>query len=207
MRSFHSSHLPPLRADAPACPDAATLGFEALDVEIGCGVGLHPLRYARENPNRVLVAIEQTVEKFNKFARRVSRHERLPNLVPVHANAIGWISHRVRPASIDRVLLLYPNPNPKSLNQRWHAMPFMERLIACLKPCGEIWLATNMYAYAAEAHDYFERIWQLEVIEQRSYSIARPPEGGARTHFEKKYLERGEICYELRVRKPAQTSQ
>ena len=38
----------------------------ALDIEIGCGVGLHPIQYQAKNLERTLVAIEHTKEKYER---------------------------------------------------------------------------------------------------------------------------------------------
>lgn len=166
-----------------------------LDVEIGCGVGLHPIQYAKAHPNRYLVAIEQTRNKFAKFQRRFDHHH-LPNLLPVHANAISWVSHRLNDHSVDNFYFLYPNPNPKGkdFNKRWHAMPFMEKVLACLKPSGRIHLATNEAFYAVEARANFERVWNLETVK---FERIQAGDITPRTHFERKYLARRETCFDM----------
>lgn len=133
VRPFHTEKILPPRNGAP---------FEwpvgkALDIEVGCGVGLHPIRRALERPERVLVAIEHTRSRFERFARRVSNHRKpeklgnqgLSNLVPVHADAVAWITHFVPARSVERYFFLYPNPYPK----RWHSMPFFGRVLETLK--------------------------------------------------------------------------
>ena len=172
---------------------------QPLDIEIGCGVGLHPIQYAQAYPERYLVAIEQTREKFAKFQRRFAHHD-LSNLLPVHANAIAWVTHALREQSVERFFFLYPNPNPKAsdLNKRWHAMPFMSQVIACLKPNGQIHMATNVEAYALEARAYFEQIWKLATVR---FARIRAGDITPRTHFETKYLARGQTCFDMVFRK------
>lgn len=160
-----------------------------LDIEIGCGVGWHPISYAQLHPNRCLVAIEHTAEKFSKFESRFKRHE-LPNLLPIHANAISWITTHISQLSVDRFLLLYPNPNPKDRARRWFCMPFMHHLLGRLKVGGEIIIASNEDFYIREVEEYATKVWSLLLKEKKNISIGR-------THFEKKYLERGETCVEL----------
>lgn len=174
-----------------------------LDVEIGCGVGLHPIRYAHSHPDRFLVAIEQTRTKYEKFAGRVANHEGLSNLLPVHADAIEWITHFVLEGSVDRYFFLYPNPNPKPKdeNKRWYAMPFMEKVLSTLKPGGTLAIATNEAFYARDAEAFLTRIWGMTLVERREIHQSRMPAGFPRTHFEKKYLERGQICFDLLLRK------
>lgn len=166
-----------------------------LDVEIGCGVGFHALRYAEAHPDRQLIAFERTVEKFEKFERRVRHHPKLANLFPVHGDAIAWITHSFLPESVDRYFILYPNPYPKESqrNLRFHFMPFFTRLRDTLKRGGSLTIATNEEFYAEEARHELRERWGMKLVDCRVISAdARP-----RTHFEKKYLERGERCWNL----------
>jgi tRNA G46 methylase TrmB len=98
---------------------------------------------------------------------------------------------------------MYPNPYPKKsdLNKRWHAMPFMGRLLEVLRPQGEITLVTNERFYFEEARAYYLRNWGLQSIEEITFVAKSVPGGLPRTHFEKKYLARGQECFQLRVRK------
>jgi tRNA G46 methylase TrmB len=172
---------------------------QPLDVEIGCGVGLHPIQYAKAHPDRYLVAIEQTREKFEKFQHRFENHD-LPNLFPVHANTISWVSHCLQDQGVDNFFFFYPNPNPKGkdFNKRWHAMPFMEKVIDCLKPNGHLHLATNIENYAVEARRNFEQVWHLETMR---FERIQAGDIVPRTHFEKKYLARGQTCFDMVFRK------
>jgi tRNA (guanine-N7-)-methyltransferase len=159
-----------------------------LDLEIGCGVGWHPVTYAKENPDRTLIAIEHTREKFQKFQQRADNHA-LANLHPVHADAVRYVTHGLQPNTIDRVFLLYPNPEPQADNKRWFRMPFFHELLLKMKSGGTLELATNIAPYAAEAKVYAVH-WGLKLI---SETYPQKP----RTHFEKKYLARGETCFDL----------
>ncbi|MFT6071090.1 MAG: tRNA G46 methylase TrmB [Bacteriovoracaceae bacterium] len=166
-----------------------------LDIEIGCGVGLHPILYQQKHPERCLVALEHTKEKFDKFYRRFINHGSPQNLIPVHANGISWVSQQLPNESVDQFFFLYPNPNPKpgDLNKRWYAMPFMQKVLEVLKPDGKITLATNEKFYKEEALEYFLGHWKLKLIEDKILESGFKP----RTHFEKKYLEREEPCFNL----------
>lgn len=194
VRIFDATHIKPPRDFVRPILDPA----KPLDLEIGCGVGLHPIRYAKANPGRQLIAIEHTREKFDKFAGRVAHHPQLTNLTAVHADAIPWITHALANDTIDRLFLLYPNPEPQSPNQRWLRMPFFSRLKDVLKTGGTLTLATNIESYFREACDYGQGIWKLEIFHAGPVAKDSKP----RTHFEKKYLERGEICFDVTFRKP-----
>jgi tRNA G46 methylase TrmB len=170
-----------------------------IDLEIGCGVGWHPIRYARENPNRTLVAIERTAEKFAKFRERLANHPELTNLIAVHADAVAWVTHFAPGAVFDRVFLLYPNPNPKNPAARWIRMPFFGRLLESLKPEGEIEIRTNLPDYADEVREYGPKCWPVVLNGERRLDPEKIRLADAATHFERKYLARGEPCYAIRM--------
>lgn len=173
-------------------------------IEIGAGAGWHAIQYAKEHPETLLFAIEQTHDRFEKLASRAKRHAELSRLVPVHANAIGWVTHLVPRASIDEYLLLYPNPNPKESqrNKRWHWHPFFAKLIETLKPNGTLTLATNERFYADEAKEVISKQWGMRLDRFEEVSLRTHSAYSPRTHFEKKYLERGETVFDLKFSLP-----
>lgn len=179
----------------------AQAGRRRLEIEIGCGTGVYALRYATENPEITYVAIEHTRERFGIFSRALARlgADAPPHLHAVHANGVGWVTHHVPPLSVDRYWFLYPNPNPKirDRNKRWYAMPFFSRVIETLRSGGEIRLVTNDPVYAQEARHYFQEAWKLTRVTLQEFGLETCPGGVPRTAFEKKYLERGERCFEI----------
>ena len=171
---------------------------QALVIEIGAGVGLHPIQYGLAHPNSMIVAIEKTSEKYQKMQRRLQHHH-LDNVYPVQANAIQWVSQNLHEEEVDDYFILYPNPYPKASqrNKRFINMPFMQKLWQTLKIGGHLTLATNEDFYYLEAVETWQTLPFLEVIE-----IGRVPcDVKPRTHFEKKYLERGEQCWHCVVKK------
>lgn len=170
-----------------------------LDIEIGCGTGWHPIRYSIQHPERRVVAFEHTRAKFERFSTRLKHHRQIENLYAVHGEAIRWITHALQPETVDRYFLLYPNPEPKAPNKRWMRSPAMHRILETLKAGGEINMATNEEWYAHEALEWAEKAWKLELVSRRELTLADLSH--ARTHFEKKYLARGESCFDLRWRK------
>lgn len=191
MRKFNEDNIPKPKINEFTLPEGP------LDIEIGCGVGLHPIQYSQNNPNRYLVAIEHTTDKYNKFKRRYIAHKSPKNLLPVHENGISWVTHLVPKETVSRFIFLYPNPNPKpsQQNKRFHAMPFMEKVIDCLIPGGTIHMATNELFYAQECVEFMTKTWKLRCLENRI--IENDTNFKGRTHFERKYLERGQSIYDL----------
>lgn len=193
MRAFDPRHVP-----RPELALALPL-TGPLDLEIGAGQGLHAIRYAQAHPERTLLAVERTRGKYEKMAGRKQAHPELRNLHVLHADAVSVVTHYLTPQSIDRVFVLYPNPNPKAkhANLRFHNSPFMALLRERLKPGGELHLATNLPWYAHEAKLKLIEQWSFELVSQRELRSGFPP----RTHFERKYLERGEVAYDFVFRR------
>ena len=175
--------------------DFQSISSEPVCVEIGAGKGKHALLFTQTNPNSKLIAIERTREKFLAVQKQHAL-EGQPNLQTVHADALPWIVHALYPAQVEQFFILYPNPEPHNPAQRWLNMPFFEFLLSRLKTGGTITLASNIPEYIDEAEQQVQNLWKLpfvkEVIGQDS----------ARTHFEIKYLERGELCQQLIISKP-----
>lgn len=175
--------------------DFQSISSEPVCVEIGAGKGKHALLFTQTNPNSKLIAIERTREKFLAMQKQHAL-EGQPNLQTVHADALPWIVHALYSAQVEQFFILYPNPEPHNPAQRWLNMPFFEFLLSRLKTGGTITLASNIPEYIEEAEQQVQNLWKLpfvkEIIGQDS----------ARTHFEIKYLERGELCQQLIISKP-----
>lgn len=167
----------------------------AITVEIGAGKGKHAVLFSQANPTTQLYAIERTKEKFQAMQKQHGLLN-LNNLTPIHADALPWITHALYPAQVEQFFILYPNPEPHNSAQRWLNMPFFEFILSRLQVGGTITLASNIVEYIEEAEQQLQNLWQLpykkEVIAKTS----------ARTHFEIKYLERGELCQQLIITKP-----
>ncbi len=197
MRHFLFSEIP--RPEAENSLSKGELPWP-VNIEIGAGVGLHAIQYSGQHPERKLIAFERTKNKFAKFQRRHGNHQEIENLLPIHGDAIAWISHYIPPKSVEKYFILYPNPYPKGkhANLRFANMPFMEHLISTMTIGGTLTLATNELFYAEEVVDKLVNLWKLELCEW----IKIENNCKARTHFEKKYLDRGQICHNLVFKKP-----
>lgn len=166
-----------------------------LVLEIGAGKGKHALSFVAQNPDKHLIAIERTRNKFDAFAKLVNLQNAL-NLDAIHADAIAWIVHAIAPHSMARIFILYPNPEQHNPNQQWLNMPFFEFLLSRLQDGGEVVLVTNIEAYMDNAEHQATETWCLPSTR------SQVPSDSQRTHFEIKYLARGEACWELSIHKP-----
>lgn len=164
-------------------------------LEIGAGKGKHACLFAQQHPEYSIVAIERTAEKFLAM-QKLHLELQLHHLQPIHADALPWVVHAVYPQQIQQLFILYPNPEPHNPTQRWLNMPFFEYLLSRMQPQGTITLASNIKTYIDEAEQQLNDIWHLP------YQREMVATTSARTHFEVKYLQRGEKCEQLIITKP-----
>lgn len=200
MRDFKA---PPLTAGAEAeiLKAKAWLKHSQLPiaVEVGCGAGYHPLAFVRENSGVRILAFERTTEKFEKANLRHKTHmaksSEYERCLIIHGDATHLWSDLFKPLSLDALYFLYPNPYPKKqhANRRLAGMPFFTTAIESLKTGGRLVFATNEKTYYEELKLRVTTIHELKVVTAGEVKRDRKP----RSHFEKKYLERGEICYEI----------
>ncbi len=175
--------------------DFQAINNSPICVEIGAGKGKHALLFSQANPDRTLIAIERTREKFLAMQKQ-HQIEGQHNLTPVHADALPWVVHALFPRQVEDFFILYPNPEPHNPAQRWLNMPFFEYLLSRLKTGGQITLASNIPEYIQEAQQQLIDVWKLPFVKEKIASTS------ARTHFEVKYLQRGELCQQLIITKP-----
>lgn len=176
--------------------------FSNWTLEIGCGVGLHPILYSKNNPGSGLIALERTVEKYGKFQRRHERHQ-LANLFPIHGDGLNWLANNSNALTkrFDKIFLLYPNPYPKNTqrNKRFLGMTNFSYALASLKEEGIIIMRSNERTYLDEAKYLAANVWKLDCIQDQEINLKEGERGI--THFERKYLDRGLPCYEIIWRK------
>ncbi|RZG69929.1 SAM-dependent methyltransferase [Acinetobacter bouvetii] len=175
--------------------DFQAIANQPVCVEIGAGKGKHALLFSGQNPEKQLIAVERTREKFLSMQKQHGL-EGQKNLQPIHADALPWVVHALFPAQVEQFFILYPNPEPHNPAQRWLNMPFFEFLLSRLKTGGQITLASNIPDYIEEAQQQLIEVWKLPFVKEVI------PADSARTHFEIKYLERGELCQQLIITKP-----
>ncbi|MFN3072132.1 SAM-dependent methyltransferase [Acinetobacter sp. TY2] len=175
--------------------DFISIENQPICVEIGAGKGKHALLFTEQNSEQQLIAIERTREKFVAMQKQ-HQLEGQKNLIPMHADAVPWVVHALFPAQVEQFFILYPNPEPHNPAQRWLNMPFFEFLVSRLRVNGTVTLASNIPEYIAEAEKQLIDVWKLPYVKEVI------PATSARTHFEIKYLERGELCQQLIISKP-----
>jgi tRNA G46 methylase TrmB len=204
-RKFRSHQKPSqLRFDFAGLPFNAELlkSQKSVVLEIGCGVGWHPIQLAEQRRGTaIIIAIERTENKFDSFRNRLNNHPDFQNSIcAVHGDAYHFVDRFFSVARIDEVWMLYPNPEIKRPSLRWYHAPSFHRIVEAMKPGSLFHFATNLEDYAKKGHGAAPG-FDFDVVSKMEISKKSNPLFQPRSHFEKKYFERGETLYSYAFRK------
>ena len=127
-------------------------------VEIGFGNGDALLALAGSEPSRNFLGIEVYPPGVGRLLARC-REAGLENLRVAMADALDVLEHRLEAASVEEVLVWFPDPWPK---KRHHKRRLVQPLFAnlvhrVLRPDGRLHLATDWEPYAEHMLDVLER--------------------------------------------------
>ena len=146
-------------------------GGTRLIVEIGFGMGDSLLQMAQEQPASSFIGIDVHRPGVGKLLHGLAEHG-LTNLRIICHDAQEVLQNCFDSASIDRLLIFFPDPWPKKrhLKRRLVQSGFVELASTKLKAGGTIHLATDWQAYAEHMMDVLEGIDTLEnVMGSNSY--------------------------------------
>ena len=157
-----------------------------LILDSGCGTGVSTINLAGNNPDDLIVGIDQS-------EYRISKSEGKNNVLFFRADLIDiWLLMEQQGWKIDQHYLLYPNPWPKKkhLQRRWHGHPIFPSLI---KLGGILELRSNWKTYAEEFSSAVEIMTGcLSPIEEFTPTELLTP-------FEKKYHASRQVLYRCKV--------
>lgn len=195
--------------DAPIALDllpdwSALLGTRAarLELEVGSGHGGYALAFARERPDRALVAIEQRRKFAHELAARARRREH-ENLVAVQGDARLLAPRLFRAESLAAIHVHFPDPWWKRRHHRRRLVDdgMSRLLLGLLAPGGLLDFRTDVERYAAEALEHLEAVgFENEAGPGRFADRAADDIPSTR---EKRYLASGQPVWRLRLRRPA----
>lgn len=152
-----------------------------------CGTGLSSYKLAIENPEKLVIGIDQSLSRLNREAEHL---QNLPaNCLLLRANCEDFwrlcVDHQV---VFQKHSILYPNPYPKAkhLQRRWHghaSFPLLKALSY------EIEVRSNWLIYVQE----FAEAWAILAGEK---GVVAGIKGlNPMTLFEKKYAESGQLLW------------
>ena len=124
-------------------------------LEIGFGGGEHVSGQARANPGIGILASEVFFEGIAKLLVQIDDGG-LRN-VRIWPEDGRELVDGLRPASIDRAFILFPDPWPKARHQKRRLIQpdFLDALSRVMKPGGQVRFATDVRSYADEALERF----------------------------------------------------
>ncbi len=188
--------LPRLSLDLTAsCPDDLAVLFPQAPVEIrleiGFGGGEHLIHRALERPDIGFIGVEPFINGMTKTLGRIAAegvgNVRLSGEDGVRV--LDWLPE----ASLDRVLLLYPDPWPKKRHwkRRFVGSDTVTRFARVLRDGGEFWFASDIDTYVdwtlrhVRANPAF--VWTASAAND----WRRPWEGWPGTRYEAKARREG----------------
>ena len=160
-----------------------------LMLDSGCGTGRSSRALASQNPNALVVGVDQSAVRLDRATRRF---ETLPdNLLLLRADCAGlWRLTAGEGWQLHRHQILYPNPWPKSahLKRRWHGHPVWPTLLSL---GGELEMRSNWPLYLQEVQA------ALKISGIQATLSALPEQHEPLTDFEEKYQASGQLNWRL----------
>ncbi|MCC6801733.1 MAG: tRNA (guanosine(46)-N7)-methyltransferase TrmB [Anaerolineae bacterium] len=186
----------------PAPTDWAALFGVArpLIVEIGFGQGAYLLHLARRFPDANIIGLEISNRSLVRAERKIE-HERLTNVRIVHSMAETALHHLFAPASIWQAHINFPDPWFKTdhSHRRLMQRDTLDAIVNRLAPGGELYLATDILAYAEMSHHLLTATPGLDNLLPGAWANEMP--GRIVTKYEAAARREGRDCYYFAYRR------
>lgn len=176
----------------------ALFGRAALrTLEIGFGNGENLLALAAAHPQRDYLGIEVHRPGVGRVLL-AAQEQALLNVRVICHDAVEVLEHHLRPACLDEILVLFPDPWPKKRHhKRRLVQPAFVRVLAeCLRPGGSVHLATDWAPYAEEMLATLGAETRLRNRSRTGGFVPRPQERAA-TRFERRGERLGHPVWDL----------
>ncbi len=153
-------------------------------LEIGFGMGDALLALATDHPGQDFIGVEVYPPGIGSFLLRVEQAG-LTNVRVVCADAVQVLTQHLPAASLDRLLVLFPDPWPKKRHHKRRLVnaPFLNLAARVLAPGGQLQIATDWTDYATAIGEVLPTRPDFTPIEADSVNAGRP---------ETKYERRGQ---------------
>ncbi len=168
-------------------------------LEIGFGMGDSTAAIAKDHPQNDYLCLEvHTPGVGNLF--KVIGEQQITNIRIVQHDAVEVLRDMIGDAQLDGVHIFFPDPWHKARHNKRRLIqaPFIEKLMAKLKPGGYIHVATDW-------QDYAEQVLQVlsdePLLENTAADYAPRPEYRPLTKFEKRGLNLGHGVWDLVFRR------
>jgi tRNA (guanine-N7-)-methyltransferase len=166
-------------------------------LEIGFGNGASLAKMAALAPEQDFLGIEVHRPGVGHLLMEIERYG-LNNLRVICADAVEMLEHHIGSASLDRVLLFFPDPWPKTRHHKRRILQpaFVELIRERLKPGGILHMATDWQQYAEQMLEVMEAAPGFRNSVGRG-EYAPKPEYRPETKFERRGLRLGHGVWDL----------
>ncbi|MEM9383955.1 MAG: tRNA (guanosine(46)-N7)-methyltransferase TrmB [Pseudomonadota bacterium] len=169
-------------------------------IDIGFGNGASLLWHAERFPEQNFLGVEVYPPGVGRALNSIQA-QRLTNVRIVQQDAVEVFEHRLAPGSIDRVMLLFPDPWPKKRHHKRRIVQpaFLDLVGRALRANGVLHMATDWAPYGeamvevADAHPALKRI---VAEDQLAAATTRP-----QTHFQRRGERLGHDVVDLAYRR------
>jgi len=166
-------------------------------VEIGSGKGRFLLEMATRNPQAGFLGVERSLKYHKMVCDKVARRG-IPNVRLVQTTAEDLLFRLLRPASIDAIYVLFPDPWPKKRHhkRRFVTVETTAAMVRALVTGGHLRIKSDHRGYAEVIENVLAQTRGLEPV-----PLAEAFEGLPRSGFECKYQEQGRTIFAFAFRK------
>ncbi|MEJ0086503.1 MAG: tRNA (guanosine(46)-N7)-methyltransferase TrmB [Pseudomonadota bacterium] len=167
-------------------------------LEIGFGNGEHLAALAAAHPGRDYLGIEVHRPGVGHLLLQVETHS-LSNVRVISHDAVEVLREQIEPASLDEVLLLFPDPWHKKRHhkRRLIQQPFVELIASRMRPGAVFKLATDWEEYALQMLEVLGAATALFTNLSPTGDWMPRPEERAPTRFEKRGARLGHGVWDL----------
>ncbi|MDR6969995.1 tRNA (guanosine(46)-N7)-methyltransferase TrmB [Leifsonia shinshuensis] len=169
-------------------------------VEIGFGNGENLLTLAERHPERDFLGIEVHGAGIGRVLGAM-RDRGLTNIRIIRHDAVEVFNGGIAPASIDEILIFFPDPWPKARHHRRRLVqPEVARLLVhALHPEGVLRLATDWEPYAEHMVEVLDAEPGLANLAGEEHFVPRPDDRPV-TKFERRGERLGHAIFDLAYR-------
>ncbi|HZJ81181.1 MAG TPA: tRNA (guanosine(46)-N7)-methyltransferase TrmB [Guyparkeria sp.] len=172
-----------------------------LALEIGFGNGDSLVEMAAKDPDQDFLGIEVHRPGVGQLLNYIE-HYGLTNLRVVCGDAVPFMEQRLGEASLDRLLLYFPDPwhKKRHIKRRIVQTPFADLVASRMKPGGLWHLATDWAEYAEHIRAVLDPHPAFSAEHEGTGENARP-DWRPRTKFERRGERRGHQVFDLLYRR------
>lgn len=162
-------------------------GKKEIIYEIGCGVGDTTIALAKNNPEKIVIAVEVHRPSITQLVEKIKK-ENIQNIRLAFSDAIQVLKDRVPDNSLSEIHAYFPDPWPKKRHhkRRLFREELIELMFQKLQENGLIHTATDWFEYGQEI---MEKLPNAQIIPH--------PEWRPYTKYEKKGLNAKRVITEI----------